>query len=324
MWASGRSSDRLVSTSTVRHFPPRPIVNFDNLSNATVRDYLKKYNIPIPESTIERRALASRHFLSTSPGELCPASGEQPLQRFSNFLRQNKVCENTSRKRKREPVKVKPRSEYKSEEEYNIALAAAAAVGAAKRNSADGYCIEGCKHNNASKSGGVMIACEGDTHDEKWYHLGCVGLKSEPKGEWYCFECTARRTIIANRDKARIAARVAAAAAMSAASTSPRHDGGAPTVTSKATYIGYVKAALKAIGQKKKRSAEGTLKEIAAMVEQKFGPKLNTALENDARRTPVWKSQIHKILRSTRTGFAKTKRNGQWIYRVATGSSSKK
>ena len=27
----------------------------------------------------------------------------------------------------------------------------------------------------------------------EWYHYKCVGLKEEPKGDWFCYICTERR-----------------------------------------------------------------------------------------------------------------------------------
>ena len=101
------------------------------------------------------------------------------------------------------------------------------------------------------------------------------------------------------------------AAAAAAAAGKPR------VASTKSAYGAVIQAALKAIAVKKKRAApEGTLKEITAMVQAKFGSRLDARLENDARHTPVWKAQIHKIMRSSKTGFAKVKRNGQLYYTV--------
>ena len=36
---------------------------------------------------------------------------------------------------------------------------------------------------------GQMIACDGKDCPVEWFHIGCVGLKSLPKGKWYCREC---------------------------------------------------------------------------------------------------------------------------------------
>jgi len=40
---------------------------------------------------------------------------------------------------------------------------------------------------------GEMVACDDDNCRIEWFHFGCVGLKSKPKGKWYCPECTQRR-----------------------------------------------------------------------------------------------------------------------------------
>ncbi|TPX36619.1 hypothetical protein SmJEL517_g01159 [Synchytrium microbalum] len=39
---------------------------------------------------------------------------------------------------------------------------------------------------------GNMVACDNDNCDIEWFHWGCVGLTSTPKGSWYCPTCTAR------------------------------------------------------------------------------------------------------------------------------------
>ncbi|KAF8906039.1 hypothetical protein CPB84DRAFT_1770903 [Gymnopilus junonius] len=36
---------------------------------------------------------------------------------------------------------------------------------------------------------GDMIACDNETCEREWFHLGCVGLTEVPEGEWYCEDC---------------------------------------------------------------------------------------------------------------------------------------
>ena len=36
---------------------------------------------------------------------------------------------------------------------------------------------------------GEMIACDNEDCAIEWFHLGCVGLKTAPKGKWKCPEC---------------------------------------------------------------------------------------------------------------------------------------
>jgi len=36
---------------------------------------------------------------------------------------------------------------------------------------------------------GKMIACDNDSCEYEWFHLGCVGLMEIPKGKWYCEYC---------------------------------------------------------------------------------------------------------------------------------------
>lgn len=38
-------------------------------------------------------------------------------------------------------------------------------------------------------SHGNMVACDNDLCEREWFHWGCVGLSSEPKGRWLCPEC---------------------------------------------------------------------------------------------------------------------------------------
>ena len=40
-----------------------------------------------------------------------------------------------------------------------------------------------------SVSYGNMVACDNDECPYEWFHWSCVGLKSEPAGEWLCPEC---------------------------------------------------------------------------------------------------------------------------------------
>lgn len=37
---------------------------------------------------------------------------------------------------------------------------------------------------------GDMVACDNQNCPFEWFHWGCVGLKSEPNGTWYCPACT--------------------------------------------------------------------------------------------------------------------------------------
>lgn len=40
-----------------------------------------------------------------------------------------------------------------------------------------------------SVSHGDMVACDNQNCAYEWFHWGCVGLTSEPKGRWLCPEC---------------------------------------------------------------------------------------------------------------------------------------
>lgn len=40
---------------------------------------------------------------------------------------------------------------------------------------------------------GNMIGCDDKDCAREWFHWACVGLTNEPKGEWFCDDCQARR-----------------------------------------------------------------------------------------------------------------------------------
>lgn len=40
---------------------------------------------------------------------------------------------------------------------------------------------------------GEMVACDNPDCKIEWFHFGCVGLREQPKGKWYCSNCAATR-----------------------------------------------------------------------------------------------------------------------------------
>ncbi|KAI9291459.1 hypothetical protein K502DRAFT_368431 [Neoconidiobolus thromboides FSU 785] len=40
---------------------------------------------------------------------------------------------------------------------------------------------------------GDMVGCDDETCVREWFHYQCVGLKTLPKGKWYCNDCVAKR-----------------------------------------------------------------------------------------------------------------------------------
>ncbi|KAI8995026.1 hypothetical protein BDB01DRAFT_737015 [Pilobolus umbonatus] len=36
---------------------------------------------------------------------------------------------------------------------------------------------------------GKMVACDNEECEIEWFHIECVGLKTPPKGKWYCDRC---------------------------------------------------------------------------------------------------------------------------------------
>ncbi|CAG5115093.1 unnamed protein product [Candidula unifasciata] len=57
------------------------------------------------------------------------------------------------------------------------------------------YCS--CK----SVSYGEMIGCDNEKCAIEWYHFGCVGLRTKPKGKWYCSECRGDKSNVKRADK---------------------------------------------------------------------------------------------------------------------------
>lgn len=56
-----------------------------------------------------------------------------------------------------------------------------------------------CSCNNVSY--GEMIGCDNMNCVIEWYHFGCVGLRTKPKGKWYCPDCRGDKSNIKRPDK---------------------------------------------------------------------------------------------------------------------------
>lgn len=48
---------------------------------------------------------------------------------------------------------------------------------------------------------GNMVGCEGKNCAIEWFHFECVGLKEEPKGAWYCSQCSEKKRKTGGRRK---------------------------------------------------------------------------------------------------------------------------
>ncbi|KAE8685590.1 PHD finger protein ING1 [Hibiscus syriacus] len=46
---------------------------------------------------------------------------------------------------------------------------------------------------------GEMVACDNPNCKIEWFHFGCVGLREQPRGKWYCSDCAGMK----NRRKGR-------------------------------------------------------------------------------------------------------------------------
>ncbi|CAG5134331.1 unnamed protein product [Candidula unifasciata] len=56
-----------------------------------------------------------------------------------------------------------------------------------------------CSCSNVSY--GEMIGCDNEKCVIEWYHFGCVGLRSKPKGKWYCPDCRGDKSNVKRPDK---------------------------------------------------------------------------------------------------------------------------
>lgn len=39
----------------------------------------------------------------------------------------------------------------------------------------------------------TMICCDDDSCKYEWFHYSCVNITEAPKGEWFCYDCAAKR-----------------------------------------------------------------------------------------------------------------------------------
>lgn len=118
---------------------------------------------------------------------------------------------------------------------------------------------------------GTMVACDNSNCPFQWFHEECLVGRNRPFGDenekWYCDECLEQ---LKSREKDK----------------NYGEDG-------KVTYNGMIGVALRALP-----SQEGTFEEICNIIETRWSDQLNWKVENDVRRTPVWRSSVRKIILS--------------------------
>ncbi|GFO11577.1 inhibitor of growth protein [Plakobranchus ocellatus] len=56
-----------------------------------------------------------------------------------------------------------------------------------------------CSCNNVSY--GEMIGCDNEKCVIEWFHFGCVGLRTKPKGKWFCPNCRGDKPNVRRSDK---------------------------------------------------------------------------------------------------------------------------
>ena len=120
---------------------------------------------------------------------------------------------------------------------------------------------------------GKMVACDDESCSYEWFHQECLeqrGRKIEEDSErkWYCEACLGKKKQQEEEDKV-------------------YGDNG------KVTYNGMITVTLR---QMPKGAA--TFEQICQYIGDRWDKHLNWKLENDVRKTPVWRSSVRKILLS--------------------------
>jgi hypothetical protein len=91
--------------------------------------------------------------------------------------------------RKKHKVELEAVSSEESEEEddgLSITDAFGGSEAAVGSQQAELYCV--CQQ----VSFGEMVGCESKNCPYQWFHYKCVGIKTAPKGKWYCDHCTSK------------------------------------------------------------------------------------------------------------------------------------
>lgn len=127
---------------------------------------------------------------------------------------------------------------------------------------------------------GKMIACDGDSCKFEWFHQECleergrirkedlIALEEDDEKHWFCEDCAMRKRLQDEEDKKY-------------------------GEKGKVTYNGMITVTLRQF-----KKYEATFDDICNYIGKRWEKHLNWKIENDVRKTPVWRSSVRKILLS--------------------------
>lgn len=271
-------------------YPPKMTINFRQLKVDSCRKYLRHYKVNVRPncSTDEFRVAVARHF-----DQALKVNEAEILNNFCKRIAPRSVDNDTSETKRQKQDSSSRRRTVKRASVRNSKVRDNSKEGAVSKKKRRGerknvsvvktvdsdedtgkrttggeggdeavYCI--CQ----GRSYGKMIACENEDCEMKWFHFACVNLtpSTKPTGKWYCPDCSKNRSRAKEDNQA------------------------------SKSYKAMIESALKKLAKKKKGKAEGTFKEICAMIEYHHWRNLNWKSESDIRKTPVWRSSVRKIL----------------------------
>ncbi|GAN07485.1 conserved hypothetical protein [Mucor ambiguus] len=120
------------------------------------------------------------------PGRTAAVSHPTPAKRDVSSIEEAAPRKQTSRKKSRKTQAEKKAAEntFSQEDAIQQAQAAASLSDLPIDPNEPLYCY--C----SQVSFGEMVACDSGDCEIEWFHLECVGLKTPPKGKWYCKNCT--------------------------------------------------------------------------------------------------------------------------------------
>ncbi|KAL7315812.1 hypothetical protein PS15m_004983 [Mucor circinelloides] len=120
------------------------------------------------------------------PGRTAATTLSTPAKRDISSVEDATPRKQTSRKKSRKAYAEKKADEstFSQEDAIQQAQAAASLSDLPIDPNEPLYCY--C----SQVSFGEMVACDSGDCEIEWFHLECVGLKTPPKGKWYCKNCT--------------------------------------------------------------------------------------------------------------------------------------
>ncbi|KAF8964091.1 hypothetical protein BDZ97DRAFT_1660868 [Flammula alnicola] len=140
--------------------------------------------VHLPELVVPEWPRKNRNTYITDDG-LDGIDGDQAIFVTETQTEHLKGSQRASKKKGKERNKIEQDDQAKDSASLTITLPAATQQGeeSAVQPNEELYCY--CNR----VSFGQMIACDNESCEREWFHLGCVGLTEIPEGEWYCEDC---------------------------------------------------------------------------------------------------------------------------------------